>query len=142
MHSRGDNPCTRSVCRAAAHTAKLIPSSPSDRSDMAWGTGTADVWYLGCYGVVFSTRAGAQLPANDSHGSPVQCTAEQGTRQEKSIAKPPAARSHPKGETARWKLAEAGVTAEGSIVKCQAHSFLISHKEKNTWQIQPSPEPE
>lgn len=24
-------------------------------SDMAWGTETADVCYLGCYGVVFST---------------------------------------------------------------------------------------
>lgn len=32
--------------------------------------------------------------------------------------------------------------AESSTVKCQAHSFVISHEEKSTWQIQPSPEPE
>lgn len=88
-----DKPCTRRVCRA-----------PADLEPLEWrgpGQGTADVWNLGCYGVVFSTRAGTQLPANDSHGNPVQCRAEQGTLQEKSIAERPAALSHLKGETGR-----------------------------------------
>lgn len=47
-------------------------------SDTAWGTETADVWYLGCYGSVFSTQAGTQLLTNDSHGDPVQHTSQTG----------------------------------------------------------------
>lgn len=114
-------------------------------SDMAWGTETADVWYLGCYSSVFSTRAGTQLLANDSHGDSAAHVSNRAPGKihwkEKFIEKRRAALSHSKGETVCGKAAEAWITVERSIIKCQAHSFLISHKEKTTWQIQPSPEP-
>lgn len=90
------------------------------------GQGTADVCYLGCYGVRFSTRAGTQLPANDSHGNPVQCRAEQ----EKSMAKHPAALSHLKGEMACGEPAEAESPQRGpqSNVKPTVSSSAIRRK--------------
>lgn len=74
----------------------------------------------------FSTRAGTQLPANDSHGNPVQCRAEQ----EKSIAQHPAALSHLKGEMACGEPAEAESLQRGpqSNVKPTVSSSAIRRK--------------
>lgn len=125
------NPSTKSVCSSGcspAQVAVLILSSSNDSKwDVAWGTETADGWYLGYYGSVFSTWAGIQLLTNGSHGDLVQHVLNRACRKQnpfKSITL----------LSVLWKGRKCAEnqrkreSSERSVFKCEACSFLISRK--------------
>lgn len=111
---------------------QVASSSPSRCSDTAQGTGTADVWYLGCYGVGFSTQAGTQLPAVQGGLSraPGRKNPLQSILQLSAIWK------------GRWHVGSQQRQSRCREAHSQMPSPQFPHKEKRTWQIQPSPEPE
>lgn len=109
-------------------------------SDMAWGTETTDGWYLGYYGSVFSTWAGTQLLTNGSRGDLVQHIFNRARRKQnpfKNIRLLSIIWKRRKCEESQQKHE----SPERSVFKCEACSFLISHKWKATQQTPLSPEP-